>query len=219
MPENVHVRWECGSPRGGWGTVTWQPSPRGWWGTVFPGVGQDRGGGVQWASSGPAFSVPKVPSHRPVQRRPIDLLLLDLRGMRHGGHSRHSSMATQGPRTVAGFGKATRGWAAHGTPGGACPVHRFRWMYGHATPAIPFGCDRLKCWSRRPPPPVGVLRWILGAVLRGSLKRSARAVRVQCARSATIWASSRTGDPCFEIIGASSLPCCVGFDAFSTLGI
>ena len=32
-------------PKGGWGTVTWQPSPRGWWGTVFPGVGQDRGGG------------------------------------------------------------------------------------------------------------------------------------------------------------------------------
>ena len=45
------------------------------------------------------------------------------------------------------------------------------------------------------------------------------AVRVQCARSATIWASGRTGDPCFEIIGASSLPCYVGFDAFSTLGI
>ena len=38
-------------------------------------------------------------------------------------------------------------------------------------------------------------------------------------RSATIWASSRTRDPCFEIIGASLLPCCVGFDAFSTLGI
>ena len=34
------------SPRGGWGTVTWQPSPRGWWGTVFPGVGNDKGGGV-----------------------------------------------------------------------------------------------------------------------------------------------------------------------------
>ena len=31
------------SPRGGWGTVTWQPSPRGWWGTVFPG--NDNGGG------------------------------------------------------------------------------------------------------------------------------------------------------------------------------
>ena len=31
------------SPRGGWGTVTWQPSPRGWWGTVFPGVGNDKG--------------------------------------------------------------------------------------------------------------------------------------------------------------------------------
>ena len=35
------------SPRGGWGTVTWQPSPRGWWGTVFPGVGNDKGGGVR----------------------------------------------------------------------------------------------------------------------------------------------------------------------------
>ena len=32
-------------PKGGWGTVTWRPSPRGWRGTVFPGVGQDRGGG------------------------------------------------------------------------------------------------------------------------------------------------------------------------------
>ena len=33
------------SPRGGWGTVTWLPSPGGWWGTVFPGVGNDKGGG------------------------------------------------------------------------------------------------------------------------------------------------------------------------------
>ena len=32
-------------PRGGLGTVTWQPSPRGWWGTVFPGVGKDEGRG------------------------------------------------------------------------------------------------------------------------------------------------------------------------------
>ena len=54
---------------------------------------------------------------------------------------------------------------------------------------------------------------------RGCLKRSARAVRPQCARSATIWACGRTGDPCFEIIGASLLPCCVGFDALSTLGM
>ena len=38
-------------------------------------------------------------------------------------------------------------------------------------------------------------------------------------RSATIWASGRTGDPCFEILGASLLPRGVGFDAFSTLGI
>ena len=28
----------------------------------------------------------------------------------------------------------------------------------------------------------------------------------QCARSATIWASSRTGDPYFVILGASLLP-------------
>ena len=33
------------SPRGEWGTVTWQPSPRRWWGTVFPGVGNNKGGG------------------------------------------------------------------------------------------------------------------------------------------------------------------------------
>ena len=44
-------------------------------------------------------------------------------------------------------------------------------------------------------------------------------VRAQRARAATIWVSGGTGDPCFEIIGASLLPCCVGFDAFSTLGI
>ena len=30
------------------------------------------------------------------------------------------------------------------------------------------------------------------------------AVRVQCARSATIWASGRTRDPYFEILGAPS---------------
>ena len=36
----------------------------------------------------------------------------------------------------------------------------------------------------------------------GRLKRSARAVCAQCARSATIWASSRTRDPYFEILGA-----------------
>ena len=40
---NVRVRWWCGPP--GWGTVTWQLSPRGWWGSVFPGVGNDKGGG------------------------------------------------------------------------------------------------------------------------------------------------------------------------------
>ena len=39
--------------------------------------------------------------------------------------------------------------------------------------------------------------------LGGSLKRSARAVRAQCARSATIWASGRTRDAYFEILGAS----------------
>ena len=39
-------------PQGGRGTVTWQPSPRGWWGTVFPGVGQDKGGGGLWGCSG-----------------------------------------------------------------------------------------------------------------------------------------------------------------------
>ena len=35
---------KCDPRRGGWGTVTWQPSPRGWWGTVFLGVGKDKGG-------------------------------------------------------------------------------------------------------------------------------------------------------------------------------
>ena len=38
----------CRSPGGGgggWGNVTWQPSPMGWWGSVFPGVGNDKGGG------------------------------------------------------------------------------------------------------------------------------------------------------------------------------
>ena len=42
---------------------------------------------------------------------------------------------------------------------------------------------------------------------------------MQCAHSATIWAFGRTGDPCFEILGASLLPRCVGFDAISTLEI
>ena len=32
------------------------------------------------------------------------------------------------------------------------------------------------------------------------------AVRVECGRSATIWASSRTGDPYFVILGAWLLP-------------
>ena len=32
-------------PQEGVGSVTWRPSPRGWWGTVFPGVGNDKGGG------------------------------------------------------------------------------------------------------------------------------------------------------------------------------
>ena len=47
------------------------------------------------------------------------------------------------------------------------------------------------------------------------------AMRAQCGRSATIWASSRTGDPYFVILGASLLPlhCCIGFDACSTWGI
>ena len=45
VPTNVRVRWWCGPPGGG-GGVTWQPSPRGWWGTAFPGVGNDKGGGV-----------------------------------------------------------------------------------------------------------------------------------------------------------------------------
>ena len=35
---------------------------------------------------------------------------------------------------------------------------------------------------------------------------NARAVRVQCGRSATIWASSCTGDPYFLTLGASLLP-------------
>ena len=45
------------------------------------------------------------------------------------------------------------------------------------------------------------------------------APEAQCARSATIWAFGRTGDPCFEILGASLLPRGIGFDAFSTLGM
>ena len=45
------------------------------------------------------------------------------------------------------------------------------------------------------------------------------AVRVQCGRSATIWASSRTGDPYFVILGGIIVAPNVGFDASSTLGI
>ena len=39
-----------------------------------------------------------------------------------------------------------------------------------------------------------------------SLGGALSAVRAQCGRSATIWASSRTGDPYFVILGASLLP-------------
>ena len=65
-----------------------------------------------------------------------------------------------------------------------------------------------------------VLRFIvLLAKIMKFIGGALSAVRAQCTRSATIWVFGRTGDPCFEIIGASLLPCCVGFDAFSTLGI
>ena len=40
---------------------------------------------------------------------------------------------------------------------------------------------------------------------RGRLKRSARAVRAQCARSATIWASGRSRNPYFVKLWASLL--------------
>ena len=53
-------------PRGGWGTVTWQPSPRGWWGTVFRsgggpsslGRGRTKGGRVWYPPYGPWEHVP-----------------------------------------------------------------------------------------------------------------------------------------------------------------
>ena len=41
--------------------------------------------------------------------------------------------------------------------------------------------------------------------LRGRLKRSARALRAQCARSATIWAPGRSGNPYFVVLWASLL--------------
>ena len=37
---------------------------------------------------------------------------------------------------------------------------------------------------------------------KGLVGGASSAVRVQCARSATIWASGRTRDPYFEILGA-----------------
>ena len=45
------------------------------------------------------------------------------------------------------------------------------------------------------------------------------AVRTQCVRSATIWASSRTGDPYFVILGGIIVAPNVDFDDSSTLGI
>ena len=42
--------------------------------------------------------------------------------------------------------------------------------------------------------------------LFGLLGGALSAVRAWCGRSATIWASSRTGDPYFVILGASLLP-------------
>ena len=45
-------------------------------------------------------------------------------------------------------------------------------------------------------------------------------VHAQCTCSATIWASSRTGDPYFVILGAGIIVApIVGFDASSTLGM
>ena len=47
------------------GPVTWQPSPRGWWGTIFPGVGQDKGGGI-WIKG--ALFRPEQPPPLPLAR-------------------------------------------------------------------------------------------------------------------------------------------------------
>ena len=44
-------------------------------------------------------------------------------------------------------------------------------------------------------------------------------MRAQCGHNATIWASSRTGDPYFVILGGIIVAPSVGFDASSTLGI
>ena len=53
----------------------------------------------------------------------------------------------------------------------------------------------------------GALRKILSTlhpntILKPNLGGASSAVCAQCARSATIWASSRTRDPYFEILGA-----------------
>ena len=44
--------------------------------------------------------------------------------------------------------------------------------------------------------------WISKLVQNKALGGALSAVRVQCARSATIWVSGRTRDPYFEILGA-----------------
>ena len=108
------------------------------------------------------------------------------------------------------YGWDAAGLAADPAPIAACGVD----VLIHARWAMLNAASTLRGW-----PHTMIYRSTSLRGSRGSLKRSARAVRAQCARQANIWASGRTGDPCFEIIGASSLPCCVGFDAFSTLGI
>ena len=55
----------------------------------------------------------------------------------------------------------------------------------------------LRCWRFWPP------RWARATHSEGcEWGRCKGAPQVQCARSATIWASGRTRDPYFEILGA-----------------
>ena len=54
---------------------------------------------------------------------------------------------------------------------------------------------------------------------KGAYGGALSAVRAQCGHSAIIWASSRTGDPYFVILGGIIVAPNVGFDASSTLGI
>ena len=66
---------------------------------------------------------------------------------------------------------------------------------------------------------VGSLQWIMRVLNSQGLGGALSAVCAQCVHSATIWASSRIGDPYFVILGGIIVAPSVGLMLSSTLGI